>query len=97
MLRSEFRLFLVNRRIVFSRGFEAGHLLTGLRGKPPADVDALCDAIVKVSNLAVSLGEQLLALDINPFVVHATNHGVVAVDALVQIGKMIENWSIKPT
>jgi acetyltransferase len=60
-------------------------LLTGLRGKPPADVDALCDAIVSVSNLAVSLGEQLLALDINPLVVHATNHGVVAVDALVQI------------
>jgi hypothetical protein len=35
--------------------------------------------------LAVSLGEQLLALDINPLVVHARNHGAVAVDALVQI------------
>ena len=36
--------------------------------------------------LAVVLGEQLLALDINPLVVHAKGHGVVAVDALVQIG-----------
>ena len=61
-------------------------LLTGLRGKPPADVDALCDAFVAVSSLAVDLGEQLLALDINPLVVHAKGHGVVAVDALVQIG-----------
>jgi acetate---CoA ligase (ADP-forming) len=68
------------------QGLRGWPLLTGLRGKPPGDVDALCDAIVKASNLAVSLGEQLLALDINPLVVHATNHGVVAVDALVQIG-----------
>src|SRR4030095_6511544 len=67
-------------------GLRGWLLLTGIRGKPPADLDALCDAIVKVSNLAVSLGEQLLALDINPLVVHATNHGVVAVEALVQIG-----------
>jgi acetyltransferase len=66
-------------------GLRGWPLLEGLRGKPPGDVDALCDAIVKVSNLAVSLGEQLLALDINPLVVHATNHGVAAVDALVQI------------
>ena len=67
-------------------GLRGWPLLTGLRGKPPADVDALCDAIVRVSQLAVSLGEQLLALDINPLVVHANDHGVVAVDALVQIG-----------
>jgi succinyl-CoA synthetase beta subunit len=49
-------------------------------------VDALCDTIVRVSQLAVSLGDQLLALDINPLVVHANKGGVVAVDALVQIG-----------
>jgi acyl-CoA synthetase (NDP forming) len=67
------------------QGLRGWPLLTGLRGKPPADVDALCDAIVRVSQLAVSLGDELSALDINPLVVHATNHGVVAVDALVQI------------
>ncbi|HSE91433.1 MAG TPA: acetate--CoA ligase family protein [Candidatus Binatia bacterium] len=67
------------------QGLRGWTLLTGLRGKPPADVDALCDAIVRVSQLAVSLGDQLLALDINPLVVHANNHGVVAVDVLVQI------------
>ena len=66
------------------RGLRGWPLLTGFRGKPPADVDALCDAVVAVSTLAVSLGEQLLALDINPLLVHAKGHGVVAVDALVQ-------------
>jgi acetate---CoA ligase (ADP-forming) len=67
-------------------GLRGRPLLTGLRGKPSADVDALCDTIGRVSQLAVSLGDQLLALDINPLVVHANKGGVVAVDALVQIG-----------
>ena len=60
------------QRIAFSR---ASRLATvgGVRGKPPADVDALCDAIVKVSNLAGESGRATLALDINPLVVHATN------------------------
>jgi acetate---CoA ligase (ADP-forming) len=44
----------------------------------------LCDAVVAVSNMAANLKEQLLALDINPLVVHPKGHGVVAVDALVQ-------------
>jgi acetate---CoA ligase (ADP-forming) len=77
----------VSREDAYSllQGLRGWTLLTGVRSKPAADVDALCDTIVSVSNLAVSLGEQLLALDINPLVVHTTNHGVVAVDALVQI------------
>ena len=66
------------------QGLRGWPLLTGLRGKPPADVDALCDAVVAVSNMAANLREQLLALDINPLVVHPKGHGVVAVDALVQ-------------
>jgi acyl-CoA synthetase (NDP forming) len=60
-------------------------LLRGARGRPPADVEALCDAVVAVSQLAVSLGEQLVALDINPLIVQPDKKGVVAVDALVQI------------
>jgi succinyl-CoA synthetase beta subunit len=64
------------------RGFP---ILGGARGKPPADVDALCEAIVGVSQLASSLGEQLVGLDINPLIVLPKGNGVVAVDALVQI------------
>ena len=60
-------------------------ILGGVRGKPPADVDALCDAIVGLANLAVSLGDQLNGIDINPLIVLPRGQGVVAVDALVEI------------
>jgi succinyl-CoA synthetase beta subunit len=58
-------------------------ILAGVRGKPPADADALCAAIVGVSRLAVALDDQLEGLDINPLIVQSS--GAVAVDALVQI------------
>jgi acetyltransferase len=60
-------------------------ILAGVRGKPPADVDALCDAIIGLANLAVSLGGQLNGVDINPLIVLAKGQGVIAVDALVEI------------
>jgi acetyltransferase len=62
------------------RGFA---ILGGVRGKPPADVNALCDVIVAISRLAASLGDRLEGLDINPLIVQTK--GAVAVDALVQI------------
>ena len=64
------------------RGFR---ILGGVRGRPPADVDALCDAIVALSRLASSLGDQLVGLDINPLIVLPNGQGVVAVDAVVEI------------
>jgi acetyltransferase len=65
------------------RGFQ---ILGGVRGKPPVDIDALCDAIVGIANLAASLGDQLTGVDINPLIVLPKGHGVVAVDAVVEIG-----------
>jgi acyl-CoA synthetase (NDP forming) len=56
-------------------------LLDGFRGTPPADLDALADALVRLSLLATDLGDQLAALDVNPFIAAPT--GGVAVDALV--------------
>jgi acetate---CoA ligase (ADP-forming) len=64
------------------RGFP---ILGGVRGKPPADIDALCDTIVNVSRLAVALNTQLAGLDINPLIVLPKGQGVVAVDAVVEI------------
>ena len=64
------------------RGFQ---ILGGVRGKPAGDIDALCDAVVGTSNLAVSLGDQLLGVDINPLIVLPEGQGVVAVDAVVEI------------
>jgi len=58
-------------------------LLRGFRGQPPADIDALADALVRVSHLAVHLEGRLAELDINPLMVLPAGQGVKAVDALV--------------
>jgi len=58
-------------------------LLRGFRGQPPADIDALADALVRVSHFAVHLEGQLAELDINPLMVLPAGQGVKAVDALV--------------
>ncbi|HKA40507.1 MAG TPA: acetate--CoA ligase family protein [Burkholderiales bacterium] len=58
-------------------------LLRGFRGRPPADVDALADTLVRISHLAVHLEGRLAELDINPLMVLQAGQGVKAVDALV--------------
>jgi acetyltransferase len=59
-------------------------VLAGARGKPPADVDALADAIVKLSALAVDLEDKVAELDINPLFVMERGRGVKAADALIK-------------
>jgi acyl-CoA synthetase (NDP forming) len=56
-------------------------ILGGLRGAAPADVGALASAAVRLSRLAMDLGDLLAAVDVNPLIVSAD--GCVAVDALV--------------
>ena len=59
-----------------------GHrVLRGMRGKPPADVDAIVDAILRVSQLVTDYADEIEELDINPLVVFSV--GAKAVDALV--------------
>ena len=58
-------------------------LLRGFRGRLPADISALEDAMFAVSNLAMSLKGQLQELDINPLIVLPEGQGVRAVDALI--------------
>jgi len=57
--------------------------LTGYRGRPAGDLDALARAIVALSRLAddASVGEA----EINPLIVRPAGEGVVAVDALVKL------------
>ncbi|MFI9049358.1 acetate--CoA ligase family protein [Streptomyces sp. NPDC053427] len=60
-----------------------GHaLLDGVRGAPPADVDALVEVVLRVQRMALELGEDLAELDINPLVVLPRGQGAVALDAL---------------
>jgi acetyl-CoA synthetase (ADP-forming) len=58
-------------------------VLTGARGRPPADVQALTDALVKLSWIAHSAAARLVELDINPLLVQ--QHGVIALDARATI------------
>ncbi len=58
-------------------------LLQGFRGKPRADVDALADALVRISHLAAHLEGKLAELDVNPLVVLRAGEGVRALDALM--------------
>jgi acetate---CoA ligase (ADP-forming) len=57
-------------------------ILQGTRGEPPSDLDAIAEAIERVSQLAVELPE-VAELDINPLIVGVEGAGVVAVDARV--------------
>ncbi len=56
-------------------------LLSGVRGAEPADVGGVVDAMVRLSMLALDLGDRLAALDVNPLI--AGPEGCMAVDALV--------------
>jgi acetyltransferase len=66
-------------------GTRGVRLLRGFRGRAPADLDALADALVRLSQLAVDLGDLIAALDINPLIVLPRGQGVRAVDALVEV------------
>ncbi|GAA3186052.1 MULTISPECIES: acetate--CoA ligase family protein [Streptomyces] len=60
-----------------------GHaLLSGVRGAPPADVDALVEVVLRVQRMALELDGGLAELDINPLVVLPRGQGAVALDAL---------------
>ena len=58
-------------------------LLTGFRGRPKADLDALIEAIVAVSNLSAI--DLIREAEINPLLVCEQGHGVVMLDALIQL------------
>ena len=57
-------------------------LLDGVRGSEPFDIDALVDVILKLSTLAMELGRDLKALDINPLI--SNSRGCIAVDVLLE-------------
>lgn len=58
-------------------------MLTGTRGRGEADTEALVEAVVSVSNLAVWLEPVLAEADVNPIRVLDKGRGAVALDGLV--------------
>lgn len=71
-------------------GLKGHAILDGARGRKPADMIALKDVIVRVSNL---LAEHpgILNLDINPVIVYDEGKGCVIVDAKVEVLEMTDD------
>ncbi len=57
-------------------------LLAGYRDRPPADINAICRALIQVSHLVSDMAE-IAELDINPLL--ADSQGVIALDARVRV------------
>jgi acetate---CoA ligase (ADP-forming) len=57
--------------------------LSGYRGRPKGDLDALAQAIVALSQLADD--PTIVEAEINPLIMRSVGEGVVAVDALVKL------------
>ncbi len=75
-------------------GGKAGRLVSGFRGHPPADAEALIDLVHRLSRLAEDLPE-VVELDLNPVIGLAD--GCVAVDARVRLrqatpGALVKTW-----
>jgi acyl-CoA synthetase (NDP forming) len=58
-------------------------LFAGVRGELPMDVDALCDAVVKIGELMLDPGAKVMSLDLNPVLLDSAGKGCVVVDAVV--------------
>jgi acyl-CoA synthetase (NDP forming) len=58
-------------------------LLSGVRGEPPMDVDALADTVVKVGALMRDAQAKVMSLDLNPVLLDSEGKGCVVVDAVV--------------
>lgn len=58
-------------------------LLKGYRGGPALDVEALADALSRVSLLIADHADRIAEIDVNPLFVRPAGEGVLAADALV--------------
>ena len=67
------------------RELKAYTLLGGLRGEAPADIEAIEDVLLRISNLAVH-NPDLSEMDINPLLVYNAGHGCACVDIRMTLG-----------
>jgi acyl-CoA synthetase (NDP forming) len=64
------------------RKLRSAKLLDGVRGAPPADVEAVAHTVMAIGRLMQTMPE-LIEIDVNPLMVHAKGQGATALDALI--------------
>lgn len=62
---------------------KVARLLSGYRGRPSGDMEAVLDAVEAVCRYAAANAGQLIELDVNPLIVRASD--AIAVDALIRL------------
>ncbi|HLI36206.1 MAG TPA: acetate--CoA ligase family protein [Streptosporangiaceae bacterium] len=64
------------------RRLRSAPLLSGTRGRPPADTGALARCLARLSQLITAHASQVAELDCNPVLVHEDGHGCTIADAM---------------
>jgi acetate---CoA ligase (ADP-forming) len=64
------------------RRLRGAKLLDGMRGRPPADIEALAHAVSLIGSV-VAARPEITEIDINPLTVYAAGEGTLALDALI--------------
>ena len=65
-------------------GLRMAPLLTGFRGAPPADVEAVADIVMALGRVLAGTPE-ISEIDLNPVVVYPKGEGALALDALISL------------
>ena len=60
----------------------SARLLAGVRGAPPADVEAVAKVVRAIGRL-MQTAPEIVEIDVNPLMVHAKGQGATALDALI--------------
>jgi acetate---CoA ligase (ADP-forming) len=64
--------------------------LHGTRGRPPADVEALAQAVVSISQMAAALPPNVASVEINPLLVLPAGQGVLMLDVAIEVEVEVE-------
>ena len=84
---SEILLFPFSRDDVVEalKRLKSWPLLDGYRGRPKADVLAVADFAIGLSDLIQDRGKDIVELEVNPLMVRKQGQGVVAADAVLRL------------
>ena len=69
---------------------KAYDILKGVRGTPPADIEAIKDCILRLSQM-VSDHSEIAEMDINPLIVYPEGEGCVVADSRVLLRNPVES------